>query len=112
MYSPIGYADTGGGAMSLSRASSRASSRSRAASDAGYSSDGDMSSVYGAYSLYKPRNHKQRRLLSPEYAVPPSDGAWTKSTRPPSLSLTSVKLILLISSFILSTATASYTKPP
>ena len=74
-------------------------------SDDGYSSGGDMSSVYGEYSLHKTRNHK--RCLSFPRSSRQERGSIetrTKSTHPLSHSLTSVKLILSMSSFILSTA--------
>ena len=68
---PRGYADAHDGATTP---------RSRATSDAGYSSDGDMSSMYGAYSLYKPRN--PRHLPTLENV---SLRSRTKSTHPSSL---------------------------
>src|ERR1700761_7151844 len=50
-----------------------------AASDCGYSSDGDISSMYCAYSLFKPRKREQ---WSP---IPlPQPSAWRARTRRPS----------------------------
>lgn len=49
-----------------------------AASDCGYSSDGDLSSMYGAYSLFKPRKREQWTPISL-----PQPSAWrTRSRRP------------------------------